>query len=299
MTSYGAGLRLPRLRQRNRRVKSTVGAESTKAAGAVARIAALGVLALCAVGAAAFGLVRGIQAAGESERLRVRANELTGNARVSAKELAAYTGVEIGARMLDLDLDAIALQLRRHPWIESARVRRQLPDALVIDVTEHTPAILASLGDVYLADGEGRLFKRLSAADGIELPVVTGLTREDAARKPDEVQARMREAIALARAVEHEGNGLGRPDELHWDPALGWSVLVAPRADAALAYRVHLGLEPLAQLPVAVAAVAKVAAAGQDPAVVFADGKKSPGRVQVRLRGAHDETHRTLIATAR
>lgn len=301
MTSYGAGAHVPRLtrRHRNRRTTSRtpMAPETKRAIGKSLRMFALWMLGTTAVGLAATGAYYGWRAAVDSQRMRVRTVEVTGNARVSADELRAFTGIAAGQTLLGVDLDGTALRLLRHPWIEQARVRRRLPDQIILEVVERTPAILVSLGDVYLADGQGRLFKRLAAGDAVELPVVTGLTREQAEAEPEQTAARVREAIALVQAHAAVAAGAGRLDELHLDPDLGWSLWCSPGGDETLAYRMVLGAEPAARLGAALAAVERVRQSGEAPAVVYADGKKSPGRVQVRLRGAKD--NRTLIANAK
>jgi cell division protein FtsQ len=300
MTSYGAGTHLPRLtRHKNRRTitRAPMAPETKRAIGASLRMFALWMLGTTAVGLAGTGSYYGWRAAVDSKRLRVRTVEVTCNTRVSADELRAFTGVVAGQTLLGVDLDETALRLLRHPWIEQARVRRRLPDQIVLEVVERTPAILVSLGDVYLADGQGRLFKRLAAGDGVELPVVTGISREQAETEPEATASRVREAIGLAQAYGAVAARAGRLDELHLDPDLGWSILCSPGGDETLAYRMVLGAEPSSRLAAALAAVDKVRQSGEAPAVVFADGKKTPGRVQVRLRGAQDT--RTLIANAK
>jgi len=300
MTSYGAGAHLPRMtRHKNRRVvpRTPMEPETRRAIGATLRVFALWLLGSTAVGLVGTGAYYGWRAAVDSKRLRVRAVEVTGNSRVSGDELRAFTGIIAGQSLLGVDLDETALRLLRHPWVEQARVRRRLPDQIILEVVERTPAILVSVGDVYLADGQGRLFKRLAAGDGVELPVVTGITREQAEAEPEQTAARVREAIALAQAHAAVAAQAGRLDELHLDPDLGWSILCSPGGDEGLAYRMVLGAEPVSRLPAALAAVEKVRQSGDSAAVVYADGKKSPGRVQVRLRGAKD--NRTLIANAK
>lgn len=293
-------MRLPRVRQRNRRVSSRGGlSEGGRTLGASVLVTATWVLGLSAFAAATYGAYEGWQAAVSSRRFALKEIQLAGNHRASVAELSAYTGAKPGDGLLDLDLDAIALRLRRHPWVDSARVRRRLPDELIIDVQEHTPALLVSLGDVYVASSEGRLFKRVAAEDGLELPVLTGLSRDTATRQPLDTAALVLDAIALHEAFVARDRQ-SRLDELHHDRDLGWSLVVSPQANETLAYRMHLGLEPRSRVDAALAAVARVRELGERPLVVFADGKKSPNRVQVRLRSSHDAARSpTFVASAK
>ena len=289
-------------RGRNRRL----GARPTAATHAAPR-AMLGALklgltylaALTALSAAGVGIWAAWQALARSDRLRVHAIEYVGNERAERRELEAYTGVALGDAILDLDLDEVALQLRRHPWLAQARVRRQLPDRVVVEVREHTPAILVALGEVYIASDEGVLFKRLATADGLELPVLTGLAREDAQKRPDELRTRILGAIELARAYEAAGGGAGRLDELHFDADLGWSVVVSPAGDGQLAVRLHLGREPATRLAAATAAYARLRQLGLWPAELWADGQKHLDRVHARMRDGTPPQKATLIAKAK
>jgi cell division protein FtsQ len=88
-------------------------------------------------------------------------------------------------------------------------VRRALPDTLQIRVEEHVPAALAVMGDLYVVDAEGVPFKKVSSADALDLPLITGVSREDAARDPEETASRFRAALELMatwqRTVERPG----------------------------------------------------------------------------------------------
>jgi len=254
--------------------------------------------ALALVGAAT-GLYFGWNALRDTGRLQVQSIEVRGAQRANWNELRAYTGIAVGDPILDVDLDGAALGLRRHPWIESATVRRRLPDKITLDLVEHQPAILVSVGEVYIANPEGEIFKRLDAQDGIATPMITGLRREDTANHPVETAAVIRDGIALAAAAgapDVEGR-LGRLEELHWDRDLGWSIVCSvgrrpPRT-------IHLGRDPVPRLDIALAAVRRLDALHRVPRVIWADGTKHPRRVQVAFgRAVDSKDPPTLIAKA-
>ncbi|MEN9682985.1 MAG: hypothetical protein RLZZ427_736 [Pseudomonadota bacterium] len=55
-----------------------------------------------------------------------------------------------------LDLDALRARLLQLPWVEDARVSRQLPDTLMIDIVERAPvAVLRKLDQLVLIDAAG------------------------------------------------------------------------------------------------------------------------------------------------
>lgn len=250
-----------------------------------------GVMALAGAG---IGIHFGWQAVRDSGRLRVQSVEVLGSARTQWAELEAYTGIHVGDAILALDLDAAALGLRRHPWIVAATVRRRLPDHVTLEVTEHVPQILVSLGEVYVANVQGQLFKQVAASDGVALPVLTGLDRARTAAEPERTAALIRDAIALGAAAAEVETALGRLDELHWDTDLGWSVITLHPSRGRLL--VHLGFDPVPRLDTAVAALQRLATLGRVAAVIWADGPLTPHRAQVAFHIHSNTGLPTLIA---
>lgn len=63
-----------------------------------------------------------------------------------------------------VDLNATRDRLMQLSWVEDARVSRQLPDTLVIDIVERKPiAVLAKADKLVLIDPTGRELERISA----------------------------------------------------------------------------------------------------------------------------------------
>ena len=61
--------------------------------------------------------------------------------------------------------------------MESVRIRRQLPNALRIEITECThPLALEQDGALWLLNGNGKLIDKLQPGQGESCPLVTGLT---------------------------------------------------------------------------------------------------------------------------
>ncbi|MBC7792110.1 MAG: FtsQ-type POTRA domain-containing protein, partial [Clostridia bacterium] len=229
-----------------------------KGANPVVRVVASWFVFIALLALIAFGGRLGWELLAKSGALSVKKIEVTGCVRSLEPDVLAYAGVKLGDAMMALDLDDIAMSLRRHPWVAQATVKRRMPDKVTIEVVEHEPAMIAALGsdassalrvdsvrgrsergtkalEPYIANVYGELVKRLSSDDHLELPVVSGLTRELAARDPDKVHERVREARALVDFIQREGRPLGRIDEIRFDDALGWSVVTHS------AMTVHLG----------------------------------------------------------
>lgn len=243
-------------------------------------------VAASATAGLATGGIYGWQCLKDSPRLSVQNIEVSGLQRATRADVLAHTGVQAGDSILAAPLDAISLRLRAHPWIRQTTIRRVLPDTLRIDVEEYEPTLLVSLGELYLADGEGHVFKRFEASDGLDLPVVTGIERDVVARDSGAAAGILRDATALVAAA---GRNLGHLEELHIDDVLGWS-LVTVYDEAPLL--VHLGRDGAPRVNVAAAALRRLRGAGQHPTVLWADHPTQPGRVQVRF--GDDTTDREM-----
>lgn len=64
-----------------------------------------------------------------------------------------------------VDVDSLRSELLQLPWVEDARVSRQLPDALVIDIVERKPAAVLRKADrLVLIDATGHELEAVSAA---------------------------------------------------------------------------------------------------------------------------------------
>jgi len=64
-----------------------------------------------------------------------------------------------------VDIGALRGELMEIPWIEDARVSRQLPDTLVVDIVEREPnAVLRKADRLVLIDAAGNELERVSAA---------------------------------------------------------------------------------------------------------------------------------------
>lgn len=92
-------------------------------------------------------------------------------------ELKIYERVlaERNRAMPLVDIDALRAELLELSWVKDARVSRQLPDTLVIDIVERTPhAVLRKPDRLVLIDAEGNELEAVSAARAKGMLVVGG-----------------------------------------------------------------------------------------------------------------------------
>lgn len=135
-----------------------------------------------------------------SERFALGAVTFAGTSRTSPAELARGAGLVKGANLFELDMGAITRALEQHPWVREAQVTRHFPSAVSVRITEHQPQAIISLGDLYLLDRDGHPFKRLQPGDALDLPLVTGVSREVYVANPAAAAESFRRALAAAEA---------------------------------------------------------------------------------------------------
>ncbi len=115
----------------------------------------------------------------QSDYFTARHIQVAGNQRVSVEEIRALTGIRPGVNVLSVNLSAARRQLISHPWIAGAEVQRDLPGTLHIRIREHSAVAIVDLGQRFLLNAEGELFKVWDASDPAGLTVVSGLNAAD------------------------------------------------------------------------------------------------------------------------
>jgi cell division protein FtsQ len=123
-----------------------------------------------AIGRAGF-TVSGYQIVGLNHLDRARIDEVvTDEIHRAADEAGA-----VKAPQTMVDVDAIRNRLLRFGWVKDARVSRRLPDTLVIDIVERTPAALwQNSGRLALIDSEGVVLDRVPVDKMPDLPLLIG-----------------------------------------------------------------------------------------------------------------------------
>lgn len=84
-----------------------------------------------------------------------------------------------GHSIFRIRLDEIVGVLLQDPWVAHVKVRRQLPNSLMVTIEEHEAVASILLEKLYLISDKGVLFKRAELAEAEDLPVITGVARDD------------------------------------------------------------------------------------------------------------------------
>ncbi len=139
----------------------------------------------------------------QSENLPLGEIKVVGSRHASEAELLNLAGVDFTTGLVSLDLKEVSRRLRQHPWVEKAKVKRDWSrKALIIEVQERTPQALILLGDLYLVDRQGEIFKKAESRDRLDFPILTGLRRGDLQAPDPWATDLIRQALELLTLLE-------------------------------------------------------------------------------------------------
>ncbi|HVO29336.1 MAG TPA: FtsQ-type POTRA domain-containing protein [bacterium] len=131
--------------------------------------------------------------------------------------------------LLFLDLADARSRVEGHPWVAKAFVKRELPDTLRVVVTEREPKLILALDRLYYLDAAGVPFKALQAGDSADLPVLTGLSRDEVLKAGASAHEAIAGALELAAALSSpEAKGalsIEDVSEISFDERRGYTAL--------------------------------------------------------------------------
>jgi|GEM_PF-2459098 len=170
--------------------------------------------------------------------------QVEGEARLNVETVTALTGLKRGASLLEINPAKLEEALRRHPWIQTARVERLWPDRLRISLVEYQPLAIVQLDNLYFISTSGALFKALEPADQHDLPIITGLRPEHFAVGDGQPAPLVNKVLELCQFLKNSGPPFNFENiaEIHVDSERG--LLIYPNN---LKVAVDLGFHGYAQ----------------------------------------------------
>lgn len=137
---------------------------------AMAWAAAL-VVGLGFVAALSLALLVGFRWLTTSSYFSLSGIEVSGNRHLSAEEVVALTGAELGVNTLEMRISDIEDRLAANPWTDHVAVRRVLPDTLSIAITERVPTWWLRTGaGLCYAEADGSIIDGVAADRFVSLP---------------------------------------------------------------------------------------------------------------------------------
>ncbi len=193
--------------------------QSVPAAGRVFKRASFFSIAILAAGAGGIHLSR-------TDALAIKSIVVEGTTAERADQIKGLLGVKQDDNLLFADLRAVRARAETHPWVAKAFVKRELPDTLRVVVEMREPVMLLALDRLYYVDKAGHPFKALTPGDRYDLPVMSGLRRDDLTERPDGARAAIAGALELLTSMDAEDSPIALDDvsEVVWDENDGYAV---------------------------------------------------------------------------
>jgi cell division protein FtsQ len=217
-----------------------------------------------------------------SPRFSIQEVDLRGGKRVSPEQAREQAGVVLGSNVFALDTAQAEKKLLENPWIFEARVTRDLPRSLRIDIKEREPAALAVFSDrLYLVTADGEPFKELQPGDPADFPLITGVSVEGLSRDRPRELDRVREGLEVLEQYSRVPlSKTQSAQEVHLADS-GDVVLTAGKEGITF----ELGKDGYRRkLLMGEQVVGEMRRKGRSPGIVFLDNQAHPERVVVRMK---------------
>ena len=217
-----------------------------------------------------------------SPRFSIQEVNLLGGKRVAPEVARDQAGVVPGSNIFALDTAVAERKLLENPWISEARVTRDLPRSLRVEIKEREPAALAVFAErLYLVTADGEPFKELAPGDPADFPLITGASVEGLSRDRARELDRVREGLAVLEQYGRIALSKTQPaQEVHLADS-GDVVLTAGKEGITF----ELGKDGYRRkLLMGEQVVAEMRRKGRSPGIVFLDNQAHPERVVVRMK---------------
>jgi cell division protein FtsQ len=125
--------------------------------------------------------------------------KLNGVKRLNELKVYERASTQLKQAMTEVDVNALRNELMQLSWVEDARVSRQLPDTLVIDIVERKPhAVLRLIDKLVLIDAKGHHLEPISEARAKGKLILAG---PQAGKQVEQLSALLEAAPALRPQV--------------------------------------------------------------------------------------------------
>ena len=126
-----------------------------------------------------------------------------GNVRLNEAELCEIARIHYGERLFEVKTDAITTNLLHDLRIESAIVRRQLPNKIEMEIVERVPVATVACDYGYLDfDRQGKVIASYRTLKGADIPIITGVRLRDLYIGDDNNNAQITYVIAFLAKID-------------------------------------------------------------------------------------------------
>ncbi len=130
-----------------------------------------------------------------AEWLAVEEIQLEGVCRINPAVLETLLDDIRGQNILLISLDRYTQRIAGHPRIREATIRRVLPNRVVCRVEEREPVALIFAGRFFEVDAYGMVLGEDDLSQVLDLPIITGISKDDASEGRICKDARLQDAL--------------------------------------------------------------------------------------------------------
>ena len=184
------------------------------------------VLAILALTVISGLLLAGYLYVSKSDYFAVKKVVISGLNKINREDILRVTGLDRPINIWLFDADQVAADLSALPWLDEVRISKTMPDTVTIEVLEHRPKLLVSLGRLYYLDENGYLFKELEPGEKPDLVIVSGFTEDELLSRTPGVQTALAEVFNLVEilAARHDEFKLDHISEINYDAVRGLTI---------------------------------------------------------------------------
>jgi cell division protein FtsQ len=165
----------------------------------------------------------GYAAVTHTDYFRIEAIKVSGLSRLTEAAILTQAKIRTGDNLLAVNLGLVRKRLLVHPWIATARVAREIPGTICIEITEHKALAVLDLGRKFLINTNGRVFKECSPGDPQNLPLVSGITYADMSLGDDALSPAMTAVVQVLQTSQAQNSAIpyAQIQEVTMDPGMG------------------------------------------------------------------------------
>ena len=109
---------------------------------------------------------------------QITAVKIHGNRMTSKEQISALSRVDIHTNLLAVNVTQVESVLESHPWIARAKVVRDWPNRLLVNLQEKNPvALLNRESGLFYLDSRGGIIAAVNPSQELDFPVITGLEK--------------------------------------------------------------------------------------------------------------------------
>ena len=142
----------------------------------------------------------------------------------SQEDVLAWSGVNVGMSMWEVDPQRVEKQLLSYSWIQAAHVRRDFPQRVHIAISIRRPVAIVLHDGLRYLDESGNCFLRPERSPMVDLPYISGF-----AGLPLESLAVRSALDGVLRLLSLSHLWQEPLSEISWDPQQGYSLFLDER----------------------------------------------------------------------